>query len=267
MSMRLNIMQCIARDIVALDDIIAEIGGDAQKVRNNLQAARTDKLIASYVDDVTKRPAYKLTAAGREWLKDKAPSSQPQGKPKAQAEAGTEERMLREQIDLLRGERDELARQYGALKAAYDAYDQPICTAHQTLSDAGIGVGRIDVRVMDLVAVRNAHGNELDGIRQVLGKYVATGADPEQFEVIDLARKVAQLVIAMREQLGAAQDVKDAARGYLVRAPKRRPRILMKPESAVAAAMAAARNGSGRGDVYALVPVGSAVRGAQWVQV
>jgi hypothetical protein len=54
------------------------------------------------------------------------------------------------------------------------------------------------------------------------------------------------------------------AAGYLVRAPKRAPRITAKQETAVAAALAAARNGSGRGEVFALVPVGKAVRGAEW---
>jgi len=41
-------------------------------------------------------------------------------------------------------------------------------------------------------------------------------------------------------------------------------RITAKRETAVAAALAAARNGSGRGEVFALVPVGKAVRGAEW---
>lgn len=52
--------------------------------------------------------------------------------------------------------------------------------------------------------------------------------------------------------------------GYLVRAPKRPLRTFSKAEAAQAAAMAAARNGSGRGEVFALVPVGKAVRGAEW---
>lgn len=68
---------------------------------------------------------------------------------------------------------------------------------------------------------------------------------------------------ALQEQLDAVPSVIGAA-GYLVRAPKRRPRIVTKQETAVAAALAAARNGSGRGDVFALVPIGAARRGAIW---
>lgn len=67
---------------------------------------------------------------------------------------------------------------------------------------------------------------------------------------------------ALNEQLMAGEesvDIKDAARGYLVCAPKRKPAKLMKAESAVAKAKAAAK-ATGRGEVFALVPVGVATR-------
>ena len=76
---------------------------------------------------------------------------------------------------------------------------------------------------------------------------------------------------ALQEQLDSAQadpgvDVKDAAKGYLVRAPKRKLRVCNRGELAVQAAKAAAKNGSGYADVYALVQMGRAVRGAEWVE-
>lgn len=55
-----------------------------------------------------------------------------------------------------------------------------------------------------------------------------------------------------------AIDVKDAAKGYLVCAPKRKPAKFIKPENAVAKAKAAAK-ATGRSEVFALVPVGTAV--------
>lgn len=67
---------------------------------------------------------------------------------------------------------------------------------------------------------------------------------------------------ALNEQLmhgEDAVDVKDAARGYLVCAPKRKPAKFYKPETAVAKAKAAAKT-TGRCDVFALVPVGVATR-------
>jgi hypothetical protein len=88
--------------------------------------------------------------------------------------------------------------------------------------------------------------------------------------------KQAIVVMDLRKQLEGLQregmhgatllsgEDRYTAAGYLVRAPKRAPRITAKQETAVAAALAAARNGSGRGEVFALVPVGKAVRGAEW---
>lgn len=68
---------------------------------------------------------------------------------------------------------------------------------------------------------------------------------------------------ALQEQDDAV-DVTDAAVGYLIRAPKRKPRLVSKPERARDAALAAVRAGAGRAEVLAMVPVGVARRGAEW---
>ena len=68
----------------------------------------------------------------------------------------------------------------------------------------------------------------------------------------------------LRRELTDAQEVTEAAVGYLVRAPKRKPRYIVKPERAREAALAAVRAGAGRADVLAVVPVGVARRGAEW---
>lgn len=84
-------------------------------------------------------------------------------------------------------------------------------------------------------------------------------------DVIDLRCQLEALQHeAMRGATLLSGDDRYTAAGYLVRAPKRKPRITTTQETAVAAALAAARNGSGRGEVFALVPVGKAVRGAEW---
>ena len=68
----------------------------------------------------------------------------------------------------------------------------------------------------------------------------------------------------LRRELTDAQEVTDAAVGYLVRVTKRKPRYIVKPERAREAALAAVRAGAGRADVLAVVPVGTARRGAEW---
>jgi len=75
---------------------------------------------------------------------------------------------------------------------------------------------------------------------------------------------------ALREQIdhithGGEPEIDGALiDSYAVVVPKRPMRRFTVHDSAVAAAMAAARNGSRRGDVFALVPIGRAVRGAEW---
>ena len=119
-----------------------------------------------------------------------------------------------------------------------------------------------------------------------ISERVAAMVSEHDDEVFEQARSVVELRnllaeeravrMALQEQLEAMQrdamrgasllsgDDRYTAAGYLVRAPKRPLRTFSKAEAAQAAAMAAARNGSGRGEVFALVPVGRAVRGAEW---
>ena len=59
-------------------------------------------------------------------------------------------------------------------------------------------------------------------------------------------------------------DVADLDSGYIVTASKRKPRRTMSAEKAIAAARSAIKAGAQRADVYALVPIGRAVRGAEW---
>lgn len=68
---------------------------------------------------------------------------------------------------------------------------------------------------------------------------------------------------ALQEQSDAV-DVKDAAVGYFVCVPKRAPILRLKPESARSAALSAVRSGAARAEVLAVVPVGTARRGAEW---
>lgn len=68
---------------------------------------------------------------------------------------------------------------------------------------------------------------------------------------------------AQQEQADAV-DVKDAAIGYLVRATKRKARYLTQPERAREAALSAVRTGAAKAEVLAVVPVGTAHRGAEW---
>lgn len=94
-----------------------------------------------------------------------------------------------------------------------------------------------------------------------------TLSDDQRQQIERLRNELASVLIdrdALREQLDGIPTVEANTAGYLVKAPKRKPAIVMDPGKARARAMSAARNGSGRGEVFALVFVGRAVRGAEW---
>ena len=69
---------------------------------------------------------------------------------------------------------------------------------------------------------------------------------------------------AMRgASLMSGQDRYTAA-GYLVRASKRKPRTLLDKDKARDAALSSIRAGAQRAEVFALVPIGHALRGVEW---
>ncbi|ENO80915.1 hypothetical protein B447_10628 [Thauera sp. 27] len=174
-----------------------------------------------------------------------------------------------------------------ALTGAYQMALADLQARTDSLSAACSALGAIGDR-LDVDSGTGGCGPILDAI------------DLKDEEVADLQHKInmqdaelfkqAGVVVDLRNQLGAERTARQAlqeqidelqreamrgasllsgddrytAAGYLVRAPKRPLRTFSRAESAQAAALAAARNGSGRGEVFALVPVGKAVRGAEW---
>lgn len=83
----------------------------------------------------------------------------------------------------------------------------------------------------------------------------------------DLALAVAGLVEEYRKaQMRPVPTEPGEPQGaaYLVKASKRKPRITRDKDAACAAALAAARSGSRRAEVFALHPIGAAKRGAEW---
>lgn len=146
-----------------------------------------------------------------------------------------------------------------------------ITCASETL--APLVLGDIDTSDMDLqeiaqkvAAVVNAHDDELlEQAKTIVEQRALLESKDEELlgQVALVADLRAQLAVMHAATHLPRQDgYKPAA--YLVRAPKRRLRAYRNADSAQAAALAAARNGSGRGEVFALVPVGKAVRAAEW---
>ena len=64
---------------------------------------------------------------------------------------------------------------------------------------------------------------------------------------------------ALQDQSGVIQVA-----GYIVRAAKRKPRTILDQDKARDAALSAIRAGAQRAEVFAIVPIGAARRGAEW---
>lgn len=163
------------------------------------------------------------------------------------------------------------------------AREHQIETAAEWLAEVVEG-GEIEPSEMDIEELAMRASGELRNARAMIEKLEHQLASHEQAisEIhcaCDLAlapegaaeervRKLSEMVGTMRMAANALAedppvDLKDAATGYLIKVPKRRPRVVTKPESARAVALAAAKV-AGRAEVMALVPVGRAVRGADW---
>jgi hypothetical protein len=113
-----------------------------------------------------------------------------------------------------------------------------------------------------------------DGINDVVGKiadlqYKVSMQDAELFKqagvVVDLRNQIESL---QREAMRGASLLSGidryTAAGYLVRASKRKLRTLLDKDKARDAALSSIRAGAQRAEVFALVPVGHARRGAEW---
>lgn len=98
--------------------------------------------------------------------------------------------------------------------------------------------------------------SEADALRKQIADMHAESAG-----LCSLIEEQRNQIAKLNEQLMHGADKVDVknAKGYLVCAPKRKPAKLMKEDSAVARAKSAAK-ATGRGEVFALVPVGVATR-------
>jgi len=83
--------------------------------------------------------------------------------------------------------------------------------------------------------------------------------------VVDLRNQLESLQReAMRGATCLSGQDRYTAAGYLVRASKRKPRTLLDKDKARDAALSSIRAGAQRAEVFALVPIGHARRGAEW---
>lgn len=128
-----------------------------------------------------------------------------------------------------------------------DAYEHAIGEILRHCADAGIPVGTVHDRVAQLAA-------ELADIRRDHDQALRDLGDARQ-RAADLQARLDGMVSPTLESQAPA--------GYIMTAAKRKPARMRCPERARAAAESAIRAGAQRAEVFALVPIGLAVRGAK----
>ena len=104
--------------------------------------------------------------------------------------------------------------------------------------------------------VATTAGDEVSELRKQLADLIA-----ENSGFCSLIEEQRNQIAKLNEQLMHGTETVDVknAKGFLVCAPKRKPAKLMKAESAIERAKAAAKS-TGRSELFALVPVGVATR-------
>lgn len=139
-----------------------------------------------------------------------------------------------------------------------------VALQRETLVTAAADVSRLSA---ELATERRVSGSAISAVASIcehLGCDDHNGHVPVLRAIDDLRAELAvkrQACKALREQINSAPSA--SAKGYVLKIPKRAMRSFGKEAAAQSAAMAAARAGKA-GEVFALVPVGKAVRGAEW---
>ena len=276
MNLRYEILKaCAANPGAPIDEIADTIKYDRKKTAWAVRDCAKGGLLSKRLDDVTGQLGYTLTAAGKKRLAEGPATRQGSNMKRGDSEGG--ETDVKPQTAEIPPQittaipQDDVERD-DALPPA-DA--SPLALANRELADRLARVAHV-LRGSGLEGLKDLDdGADLQTAAAALtGAYQMTLAslqarDDELFvqagTVVGLR---SQLETLQREAMRGAsclsgQDRYTAA-GYLVRASKRKPRTLLDKDKARDAALSSIRAGAQRAEVFALVPIGHARRGAEW---
>ncbi|AMO36647.1 hypothetical protein AC731_006655 [Thauera humireducens] len=156
----------------------------------------------------------------------------------------------------IRGENcDTLRQQILERDSAMEIMDAQITAASETLAPCVLG--DVDTSDMGLQEIAEAVAVAMADTAAKLGRAISDN---------EALRTQLSEAYAERDEIRLRNDSPPADQpvGYLVRAAKRKPRTLQAEDKAREAALGAIRAGAPRAEVFALVPVGQAKRGAEW---
>lgn len=290
MNLRYEILKaCDANPGAPIDEIADTIKYDHKKTAWAVRDCAKEGLLSKRLDDVTGQLGYTLTAAGKKRLAEGPATRQGSNMKRGDSEGGETDvkpqtaeipPQITPAIPQDDVERDDALPPADAslLALANRELADRLARVAQVLRGSGLeGLKDLD----DGADLQTAAAALTGAYQMALANLQARG---EQFlEMQDELNKrddelfvQAGTVVGLRSQLetlqreamrGASclsgQDLYTAA-GYLVRASKRKPRTLLDKDKARDAALSSIRAGAQRSEVFALVPIGHARRGAEW---
>ena len=292
MSLRYEILKaCAANPGAPMAELCDAIEHDRQKTTWSVRDCAKAGLLSMRRDDVTGQPGYTLTAEGKQRLAEGPNSKQGGNMKKAGGDSeGGEADVQPQSAEIPPQIPPQIPPpQYDPNSAAFSAstdaeQDQQRAHLHLigVLADirAAVGdkagkimLGELAAHIGKLYELGEAHREAcMQWERSMMG---AIGEDGP-FSVVEAISKLKAENEEMRNQLEGLQreamrgatclsgQDRYTAAGYLVRASKRKPRTLLDKDKARDAAMSSIRAGAQRAEVFALVPIGQARRGAEW---
>lgn len=278
-------MKSIRKEILAslakhgqqtMDDLFSTTDGITRgQLSNNIQAARNDQLVERVRDDVTGLPAYKITKAGLQRLAEMS-NKKGDSSEKTQAVNGANNHGSIASEPRVAGgpkrtessaEGDATATVVRKSLTTEMPTDKECCNAAKVVAaTAGAELAKARDALKLAEEQRDLHFETAEDYRDQLTlaqNALDTWAGLAEKHGCSGYHQLNQLITELKAASKEAVDVKDAAEKYVVQVPGKKVRVCTKPENARKAAIASARQ-HGSAQVYALVPVGKAVRAAEW---
>jgi hypothetical protein len=291
MSLRYEILKaCAANPGAPMTELCDAIEHDRQKTTWSVRDCAKAGLLSMRRDDVTGQPGYTLTAEGKQRLAEgpgskqgsnmkKAGSDSEGGETDAKAQSAEIPPQITPEIPPTEAEDDAMPPADASLLALAnrELADRLARVAHVLRGSGLEGLKDLD----DGADLQSAAAALTGAYQMALANLQARGElHLEMQDALnkrdDELLKQAGVIVDLRGQIEALQREamrgasllsgidRYTAAGYLVRASKRKPRTLLDKDKARDAAMSSIRAGAQRAEVFALVPIGCARRGAEW---
>ena len=253
-----------------VDDLLDQVTGYTRKqIGDNLAQLVVEKLATRRKDDITNLPAYKITDLGKSRIKSDAVAvkdsltTQP-ATPVVKENLTTQSVIVSpEKIAEIEAAIDAGQAENGRLRAALKKSEQVLEIHENKLLD--LECEKIELlRENSLLRESQSAGvTRIDELSAALEQEhdEAMRLKSENMALTTLNEAMPGFGAAYTEAKSTEQQV--TVEQFLVRVPKRKPQVVKSLEKARQQAMSSAKK-SGKVEVFAMVPVGSAVQGAEW---